>query len=371
MKLDIVTEDQSPLGELVITTKDPGIPIFPSFIPHIVDNGTLFSHPHWCPTNATTTPALTRLWVASHIASWLMRCRTKHGDFCNRNFGSDLPTRLLHIQEDGSLKLVHTQDLEVAEAASISYASVSHVWGTAEMFKLTAENIERLQQTIPLDALYRKFRETIDVAAAVGIRYIWIDTLCIIQGSEADWKREAGRMAAVYQNATLNFAAVGGSATDVCLTSRNRRPPVLKRGWIWQERFLSRRTVYLGDTQLAWECGRCLWLESTGFANRFDDLAIWTGDEGDLKRWKSHWDNFTAAYTDAGLTRTTDKLAAVAGIAKAFQQESLHTYVAGMWKEHIKIGGLLWRTNSRLPRPAAFRGAPSWSWASVDGSLSY
>jgi hypothetical protein len=94
------------------------------------------------------------------------------------------------------------------------------------------------------------------------------------------------------------------------------------------------------------------------------------GEEDGVARWKSHWDNFTAAYTDAGLTYTTDKLAAVAGIARAFQQASSHTYVAGMWEEHIPAGALLWRTNSRAPRPT-FRGAPSWSWASIDGELSY
>jgi hypothetical protein len=71
---------------------------------------------------------------------------------------------------------------------------------------------------------------------------------------------------------------------------------------------------------------------------------------------------------DSGLTYGSDKLPAIAGIAKHFQRESSHTYVGGMWIEHIPLGSLLWRTSQCLPRPS-FRGAPTWSWAAVDGKM--
>jgi hypothetical protein len=147
--------------------------------------------------------------------------------------------------------------------------------------------------------------------------------------------------------------------------------------------------VYLGEAQLAWECGKCLWLESSGFQDQFGKLALlsynkrtFSGgsvpenlrfrpgieDPNGVVRWKSHWEGFVGGYTASGLTFTTDKLAAVAGIARTFQAASGQEYVAGMWKEHVAHGSLLWRVRTPAVRPA-FRGAPTWSWASVDGPV--
>jgi hypothetical protein len=295
------------------------------------------------------------------------------------------------------------------------------------MLKLLTTNIDAFRETIPFIYLVRKFGEVMDLATSIGMRYVWIDTLCIIQDSREDWRKEAGRIAALYQNATINFARVGSSATDVCLKSRNvlglsracfsvehpepgliplylsrsnalvgrmfslakERPPVLKRGWIWQERFLSRRTIYLGETQLVWECRYRLWLESAGFKVHFDNLPIWTyvkrtlhgsvprnwnflpdqeGANG-LVRWKLHWDGFTVGYTDAALTFTTDKLAAVAGISRAFQSASGHVRCGHVERAYtpwvVVVEDGFEREKARVP------GAPSRSWAAADGGLSY
>jgi hypothetical protein len=116
---------------------------------------------------------------------------------------------------------VNTEKMLQRDTAGLRYGTVSHVWGTADMLKLQQANLEQFLESIPFEPLVIKFREIIQLAYSVGLTYIWIDTLCIIQNSTTDWRREAERMADVYRNAFINFAATGCSPTDVCLTARN------------------------------------------------------------------------------------------------------------------------------------------------------
>jgi hypothetical protein len=84
---------------------------------------------------------------------------------------------------------------------------------------------------------------------------------------------------------------------------------------------------------------------------------------------KRPWEDIVSGYTRADLTFTSDKLVAIAGIAQQFAERYSHTYIAGMWKEHFDIGAFLWKTSLCKLRPP-FRGAPTWSWASIDGDFS-
>ncbi|KAH8654616.1 heterokaryon incompatibility, partial [Tricladium varicosporioides] len=87
------------------------------------------------------------------------------------------------------------------------YLTLSHCWGGGNNFKLQAGNLKHLKSEIPLDQLPRTFRDAMVITKVLGYRYLWIDSLCIIQDSEEDWAQEAGRMAQVYGNAILNLAA--------------------------------------------------------------------------------------------------------------------------------------------------------------------
>jgi hypothetical protein len=69
-----VGENQTRLGELLLSMDDPGTPLLPPILPHEVDSERLLSHPHWNPENASGSPELARLWVGAHVAAWLAKC---------------------------------------------------------------------------------------------------------------------------------------------------------------------------------------------------------------------------------------------------------------------------------------------------------
>jgi hypothetical protein len=135
----------------------------------------------------------------------------------NRDF---LPTRLLDVEPDGSndagrevpcgVKLVETASGTVRGR----YATLSHCWGPPEkaFTRLEKANVQRfLSSGIEWGDVSRNrnFKHAIEVTRQLGLRYLWIDSLCIIQGPDGlqDWHTEAPLMHLVYRNAHVNIAA--------------------------------------------------------------------------------------------------------------------------------------------------------------------
>ncbi|KAK4106598.1 HET-domain-containing protein, partial [Parathielavia hyrcaniae] len=86
------------------------------------------------------------------------------------------------------------------------YVTLSHCWGRAsEVFKLETRNREELLEQVPV--LPQTFEDAIVAAQRLGARYIWIDSLCIIQDDAQDWEKESSSVADVYRNAMCNIAA--------------------------------------------------------------------------------------------------------------------------------------------------------------------
>jgi hypothetical protein len=180
----------------------------------------------------------------------------------------------------------------------MQYATLSHRWGSADVFQLKLGNLEALRERIPIDQLSKTFQDAFVAAKKLGIRYIWIDSLCIIQDSPDDWQREAALMQHVYSNARFNISATGAGDGDAGLffdrgqlavvpftfnipdtTTRERkrrrgcwRPgqyrlvdptlwssnisqaPLNARGWVMQERLLARRVVHFCRGHIFFEC---------------------------------------------------------------------------------------------------------------------
>jgi Heterokaryon incompatibility protein (HET) len=80
------------------------------------------------------------------------------------------------------------------------------------MFKLTRSNLASLQTATALEDLCKTFQDAVRLAHRFGIKYLWVDSLCIIQDDEEDWSLEAGKMSIVYGQSILHIAATG--ATD-------------------------------------------------------------------------------------------------------------------------------------------------------------
>jgi hypothetical protein len=271
---------------------------------------------------------------------------------------------------------------------------------------------------IEVGSLSKAYQDAIHATRALGVRYLWIDSLCILQGDLADWELESSHMSHIYQGAFLTLAATGATepeqdglfllpAEENCFTvaldgKGQREPeqpmaivrapaasvsslhaaPLNTRAWALQEMILSPRTVHFLPDQMYWQC-RTLLLSEDGlvqddtFASlRFRSSGRLQLDLADDRAAWEFWWRWAQDYSCRELTVRTDWLAALAGITQHFAEVTGKTPALGMWKETL-IADLAWHINplgytGHSPgndyltvRHTAVSGVPSWSWMSV------
>jgi hypothetical protein len=141
------------------------------------------------------------------LRKWLWTCIHDHSE-CLRfqrkaTTAGERSTRILQVGQD-HVKLCHT----TATDCDNLYATLSHIWGTDPSYQLTLteSNLVDLQGGVPLTCLPRIFREAATLTRLLGLHYLWIDSMCIMQDSQSDWKHEANKMAFIYSNAACNLA---------------------------------------------------------------------------------------------------------------------------------------------------------------------
>jgi len=332
---------------------------------------------------------------------WLERCEESH-EICNATRRASLstpPTRLLRVTGDEvCLKLGETF------GPNPRYATLSHKWGTLRILTLESGNIERFRQGIPHRDLCKTFQDAVCITKALGLDYLWIDSLCIVQNDLQDWAREATIMCNIYGGSAITIAAASAEDGSVgCFFERDPNfkakykfsgrggkefilakegvyescfedNPLASRAWAFQERHLSPRILYMFSKQVCWECKEARACESypDGIPmiiekERGSDLRANELSKGVLSKGNAlpSWGSIVSHYTSKKLTYGKDKLPALAGVARKYQEVmgfGEGEYVAGLWRKGLEEQ-LLWRAD-REGRPS-FR-APSWSWANVD-----
>jgi Heterokaryon incompatibility protein (HET) len=345
------------------------------------------------------------------ITKWVEDCISNHAR-CNwAHSESWKPTRLLDLGQ-GTERLEPRLVISKDHFAGVSssgghgssklfnrYMTLSHCWGSIEILTLQNSNLETLRESIPLVRLPKTFRHAMKVTKSLGVRYLWIDSLCIIQDSETDWLLEAGSMYHVYQNSYCNIAATGAANGDQgCFFSRNPntisatqvRPawedvtsdtyvvvqplghcrsrfldsPLLRRAWVLQERLLARRSLHFTREQIFWECRTLMACELYPGGIRTvpecgghhtqiggDDLYIHRAPDSQeetnrgLSKEAIAWNRIVDLYTRCDLTKASDKLIALSGIAIEFHRTRLSPddqYLAGLWKSQLP-NALLWK----------------------------
>jgi len=144
----------------------------------------------------------------------LDECTSTHTKcFASASPGTWRPTRLVDlgpIEEPLKASLLICGD----HPPELPYTTLSHRWGSAEVFQLTLHTISEMVDSIPVTALPKTFQEAFEFAKRLGFRYMWIDSLCIIQDSIEDWQKEAITMGNVYANAQCNISATGALDTE-------------------------------------------------------------------------------------------------------------------------------------------------------------
>lgn len=144
------------------------------------------------------------------IAYWIEDCDKDHPG-CRRERAPHTDDRFSRILDVGNVSDAPDVNLCLSDGLKhdAKYATLSHCWGgiTSEIPSLTTSNYERFLQRIDIMDLPQTFQDAIQLTRHLGIRYLWIDSLCIIQDSREDWLDQSAVMGSVYQGSYLNIAA--------------------------------------------------------------------------------------------------------------------------------------------------------------------
>lgn len=168
-----------------------------------------------------------------------------------------------------------------------------------------------------------------------------------------------------------------------------KETPLAKRGWVFQEFILARRTLNFGCNQILFECSqsKCCEVFPQGLPKHLQYTANMFSEASQSKNplvWHTgtmyktftepfpvafiNWGQLIWGYTNLALSYDIDKLPAVSGVAREFQKTMKCRYLAGLWEDNL-LAQLLWSsTYQGLTRPENYR-APSWSWAAYNGPV--
>ncbi|KAI1337341.1 heterokaryon incompatibility protein-domain-containing protein [Xylariaceae sp. FL0016] len=339
------------------------------------------------------------------VNNWLDDCEKNHRSNKQLNASScplttkcPMPTRVIDVGTSNKDPV----RLYTTKGEDAIYACLSHVWGQSKPMVSQAERMDSLQKDgIPWDLLDNTYRDAITFCRKLQIKYLWIDSLCIIQNDGDDWLRESVRMSQYYGNAYLCLAASGSSDHEHGFFVKNEEPlkvsgkgpddlpycvflrlrishlangdheavseafPLTLRGWCYQERRLAPRVLHFGRHEMSFECSvmdRCecgMAGDLTGWTKASEQATFVISDEQKEGFISDEWRKLVVSYSPLHLTKATDRLVAFSGLAQVHserrQREGLSTgrYIAGMWEDTL-AQDMLWHVGSLDDRKNRF-----------------
>ncbi|KAE8451812.1 hypothetical protein EG329_002652 [Mollisiaceae sp. DMI_Dod_QoI] len=325
---------------------------------------------------------------------WLDECDRNHTACVSSQGPPVLPSRVIDVSSAQPF-------LYQSDGKCERYTILSHCWGKQQIITTKLGDLETRLKEVSLASMSKTFREAVEITRRLGLRYLWIDSLCIIQDSIRDWEVESFKMGAYYKSAYVTISASGADDGTVgCFLARNpasiqpillsirlhqakesiqvisrqpyfkvapRRPTSLgmsrldRRAWCLQESIMSPRLLKFGHHQLEWACNTKLASENdvSGSFNSVSDqvdsfcplveLQAQLSYNGPLSK-HNFWFDIVGQYTRRQLSHISDMLPALSGIVANIQQLTGDIYLAGIWKSDL-ARGLLWRTPCRILRP--------------------
>lgn len=396
--------------------------------------------PDWTPPGATAYPngghpsieprsEESLAWARGRIE----KCIASHDCHVFRSKETNLPTRLVYIPNDAEISGVRLVRDTLNLPSTTRYTALSHCWGTEKpQCLMTRENIDTYATSgIPWEDIPLTFRDAILYTKRLDTDYIWIDSMCIIQHDGTDWRQESTRMFQYYSNAYLTLGSTFASDCNEGFFSQKRNIPnrvhlldvrfrgeilplyisrddaqaydlahhegswnivqrlgkgfqLFQRSWVFQERLVSPRLLFFTEKQLVFECYEGRWFQETHTPTKISRKLTYKKLLNNMssEEAESLWTDILGAYGTLKITHATDKLPAIAAVAKQFlSYQSLphtpeHEYLCGLRKGHLHMD-LSWHAEFRNaiefdtkeePQPYL---APSWSWASVPQETTY
>lgn len=334
----------------------------------------------------------------------------QHHDCQFQEFKPHLPSRILDIgEDDNQIRLVE------GDGHRTRYLCLSYCWGGVQPLKTMRQNITDHMTSIPWTAIPKLFQDLIGLARKLCIRYVWIDSLCIIQGDHEDWAKESSKMCQIYENSYLTVSATTAKNCNAGLWDGSSNSieemegisaqgvhyswlaiygfpilhpklwdsylekaslwPLLDRGWAFQERMLAPRVLHFLNGEMMWECKaetfcECGVMTPYGKSKTLHEYL----NSGDSVKLAAIWREIVQHYSWLKLTKVSDKLPALSGLAqKVMQALPNKRYLAGLWEDSL-LEDLLWVrltiSEGEAPLTVSCPG-PSWSWIAVDDAVSF
>ncbi|PKS12654.1 hypothetical protein jhhlp_000862 [Lomentospora prolificans] len=352
------------------------------------------------------------------IRDWIADCDTHLG--CTTSPAAPpLPTRVLDLGAGGS----ETVKLYVTQSETGLYIVLSHCWGPKGLpaaATTTRRSYQDRLKGIDVGSLPATFRDAVQICRKLGIRYLWIDSLCIIQEDAEDWDLECSRMADVYGNAYLSISAAGAaSSNEGCFAARppaqlsmtvgavnfqgftqnimarrcinhgfvgpyvpeETETPLWTRAWTLQERLLPRRVIHYCKRELVWECrsltdcecGAGPWAYDNGAKVETSTKLHFSSILGKLDsedEFRERWGQVVSRFSMMKLTHDSDRLPALSGLAQKVGSAQTGRYLAGLWEKHLPwmLGWSTLNLDGQPCRSSTVPTPPTWSWASVEKS---
>lgn len=292
------------------------------------------------------------------IQQWIQKCST-HLE-CGALSDSPLPTRLIEVAPEdgvGEPRIISTNGVRG------KYAALFYYWGGKQLDMTIKENVASRFRQLDTRELSKTVLQAIQTTKRLGLRYVWVDAICIIQDDEEDRTNEIRQMGDIYRQAYLTIVAANAarasngfwdirpsqaSATKMQFWSStgevswvwvhedgwygDESEPINTRCWTLQERLLSHRLAIFASHTIQLQCQHAI-------VNVGDSLNIPAG----LGPWRlpsgltyplpqvkakglttealmEEWKNVITLYSKRDIKRVEERLVALSGLAQAFNE---------------------------------------------------
>ncbi|EXJ66666.1 uncharacterized protein A1O5_10337 [Cladophialophora psammophila CBS 110553] len=348
------------------------------------------------------------------IKNWINDCVDNH-EQCAAAAPQNIfiPSRLIKV-EDNALNIVHL----ASPTQPVRFAALSYCWGKGKQHITTKNNVRSRYHHFAISELPKTIQDALIMTRALGLGYLWVDSICIVQDDEEDWDTEASRMADLYSGAWIVLAAtqapdsaagfldrrtkyltIQSKGKDPCpFKVRARRVgnydcflapkldhfPLFKRAWCMQERLLARRLVHFLPDELYYECqvtheGECGAVPGREFSSHcsaFRSLLLTESLKGTKTfHFGQMWAQIIEEYSTLRLTYDKDILPALSGLARSMGHLSPGKYICGIWEKDISYQ-LGWSRKLSTPEAAATEREhaypqPTFSWTNSLGAVEF
>ena len=299
------------------------------------------------------------------MRNWIQQCIVNHPR-CQTDYDGLLPKRVIDvgISAEGEVQLYESNGKRA------NYAALSHRWGQHILLTTTKSTLHARKQAIQWSGLSKTFQDAIILTRLMGLRYIWIDSLCIVQDDAIDWQIESSKMAIIYENSYVTISANNStgmllrppamrSSHSVQLETTDpdgklqaiiiRSPidhqkffatslegvgvggsewehdyPLSKRAWCFQERLLATRILHFTEEEVVFECKTHCECEcgsivhqqyGTPLKNLYSGITreSFTPTGMAINAWDG-WKRVVSPYIQKDITNPLDILPALAGL---------------------------------------------------------